>query len=257
MNIRPLFLNKTVSANKTNAMKSNTQTNSINAQPLKPDTVSFGNSEKQLKLNTAGIEQLIAQNDVVIKELEAQKKEKIQDTYRLIALRNNLNKDSSDIGVLKAYGSKVKENEDGTLTISGFEYFPRDITFSDLGIDGDKVFSRVKTVEGNLYSYGTGVENLDSLETIGGILDARCTVKSAKKLKSVNELYIDSSKIQDLPSIKNIESYASLTKSQWDNMKDKLKDNAFFRIENAETMGAIKTWGNVEKLENPVNIDIC
>lgn len=183
MNIRLLFVNNTVSANKTNTVKSNAQTNSINSQSLKYDTVSFGNSEKQLKLNTDKIEKLIAQNDFVIKELEAQKKEKIQDTYRLIALRNNLNRDSSDVGVLKAFGSKVKENEDGTLTISGFKLSSEDLTFSDLGIDGDRLFSRVKNVEGSLYLDGTGIENLDSLETVGGIFAARDTVKSVKNLK--------------------------------------------------------------------------
>lgn len=151
MNIRPLFLNNTVSANKTNAAKSNSQTNSIKAQPLKFDTVSFGKSESNLEVATEYIDKLINANDVEIKKLEAQKKEKIQETYKLIALRNNLKKDSSDIGILKAFGSKVKENEDGTLTISGFEFFPDGLTFSDLGIDGNKIFSRVKKIEEDLH----------------------------------------------------------------------------------------------------------
>lgn len=158
MNIRPLFLNNIVPANKTNSMKSNAQTNSIKTQSLKYDTVSFGKNESNIEVATEYIEKLINKNDAEIKRLEAQKKEKIQDTYKLIALRNNLKKDSSDVGVLRALGSIVKENEDGTITISGFKSFSKDLTFSDLGIDKNKVFSRVKNIEEDLYLNSTGIE---------------------------------------------------------------------------------------------------
>lgn len=70
--------------------------------------------------------------------------------------------------VLEALGIKCKKDSDGLLTISHYGDNNLCYSYSDLGIDENRLFKDIKDIKGNADFRNTEVTSLGNLQTIGG-----------------------------------------------------------------------------------------
>lgn len=72
------------------------------------------------------------------------------------------------INLFNFFGIKTKELSDGTLAISKYVQPGKNVTFSDLNIDENKLLKYVSSIEGDAYFTDSNVTNLSNLKQIKG-----------------------------------------------------------------------------------------
>ena len=121
-----------------------------------------------------------------VKEIKAELKDAIEN--------NNVKT------IYNYFGIDVKEDKDGYLTISEYRQPSIDYTFKDLGIDENKLFEKVKTINGSADFSNSQITDLGNLETING------------------NAYFSNSQITDLGNLKTINGPAQFFLSQVTNL---------------------------------------
>lgn len=97
--------------------------------------------------------------------------------------------------IYKYFKTKVKEDENGYLTISIYKQPSRYYTFKDLGIDENKLLEKVKVIEGYVDFEDSQITSLANLEVI------RCNA------------FFSNSQVVDLGNLKYIGSKAYIANS--------------------------------------------
>lgn len=155
--------------------------------------------------------------------------QKIKESERLTTRIEQIKKDleyATPIEIFNYFEFETSENEDGTFNISHYEQPDFDISFSDLGInenklienvkeihyDGDfrnsriKGFKNLKFIGGDALFHNSSIVDLGSLEYIAG--DAHfegSNIVSTGNLKTVDiDLHIWNSKLKNLGNIECI-----------------------------------------------------
>lgn len=140
----------------TNRSAQNQRVTKQNLAPLAYDTVSFsGKENKQIEID----------------KIKADLKD---------AIKNN---DAKTI--YRYFGIDVDEDKEGYLTISAYKQPSYDYTFEDLGMDENKLFEKVKYIKGNANFYRSRIENLGSIESIGGNVYIRCSKLKQKDFANI------------------------------------------------------------------------
>lgn len=137
--------------------------------------------DKKLKLSSH------AKNEIQKSKKFIKKAEKIKIDLKE-AIENN-----DAVKIYEYLGFKLKTDKDGFITLD--KYFQPDIPFKMLGIDEQKLFDKVKRIDGDVYLEQSNLKTLSNLEYIGGYLFLKKDLNLGK-LKVVgdrifNDDYID------------------------------------------------------------------
>ena len=164
-------------------------TKRVGLTPLKYDTVSFGSNVFDEKKLLENLQKAIAKDDT----------KKILDTF----------------------GIESEEDEDGFLTISYYEQPQiegKRYKYSDFGIDENKLFEKIKHINGDADFLDSEVSDLGNLESIGGnAYFENSEIKSLGKLEFIyGDAFFQYSSILRLDKLKYIGGNAKFGK----NIKD-------------------------------------
>jgi len=145
--------------------------------------------------------------------------------------------------IFEYFGSTTEEDEDGFLAIIG-DYGLKEYSYSDVGIDENWLFEKVKKITGNAYFNVSQVKDLGNLEAIGGFANFNGSqVESLGNLKTIGkDADFQNSKLKDLGNLETICGYANFYGSQ-------VKDLGNLEIigDNANFYGSqVKDLGNLE-----------
>ena len=165
-----------------NIRKSDIRNSYPNLSPLKHDTVTFG----AIKI---GVMKEIKETNYLEKQVI-----KIKSDLKE-AIENN---DASRI--FEYFGVDVEADKSGLLTISEYRQPLSYITYSDIGIDENKLFERIKTIQGDADFTNSQVTNLGNLQSIGGDAEFRKSkIRDLGKLKFVGgEVYYNTPAMKQL-----------------------------------------------------------
>lgn len=149
--------------------------------------------------------------------------------------------------IYKYFGINAKEDKDGYLTISEYKQPSKDYSFEDLGIDENKLFEKIKSINGNAYFGGSEITNLGNLEFIGGNADfLYSNVTDLGNLKSIGrDAYFVASKITDLGNLKSIGRNADFSYSEITDLGnlESIGGAAYFRYSKITSLGNLKSIG--------------
>lgn len=161
-----------------------------------PDTVSFGSAGK---LNISRI--------------------KNELNY---AIKNNNAKE-----IFKYFNIDITEDKNGFFSISHYKQPSHDITFAQLGIDENKLFEKVKEINGNADFINSKLLSLQNL----------------KRIRGRASFY--NSQINDMGSLESIDEFASFSNSKFTSLKNLefIGDYADFRDSKITDTGALKAIG--------------
>ena len=123
--------------------------------PLKTDVVSFGQKENISQTAETG-----------------KSKKEIQNINKEIAkAKRNLNKaikKNDAEKIFEYFGVKVEKDSNGNLIIEKFSQPSAFYTFSDIGIDEDSLFRKVKAITSDADFSTSSISEMQNLEFIGG-----------------------------------------------------------------------------------------
>ncbi len=141
-----------------------------NLSPLKHDTVTFGR-------NKIGVIKEMNESNYLEKQVI-----KIKSDLKEAIEKN----DASSI--FEYFGIEVEADKSGLLTISEYRQPLSDITYSDIGIDENKLFERIKTIQGDADFTNSQVIDLCNLESIGrDAYFSNSQVRNLGNLQSIGE----------------------------------------------------------------------
>ena len=148
---------------------------------------------------------------------EIETAQKVQNEFKKIkaelkdAIENNNVKT-----IYNYFGIDVKEDKDGYLTISEYRQPSIDYTFKDLGIDENKLFEKVKTINGSADFSNSQITDLGNLETINGnAYFSNSQITDLGNLRTINgDAYFSNSQITDLGNLETINGKADFFCSQ-------------------------------------------
>ena len=166
------------------------------------------------------VEEHIKEDDL---RLTSNVRSEIQDAKELekevIRIKSDLKEaiESNDAArIYEYFGVEVEADKSGLLTISEYRQPLSDITYSDIGIDENKLFERVKTIKGNADFSDSLITDLGNLESIGG--DAVFEISQVidlGKLKSIGgDAWFSDSEIIELGNLESISGDAYFSDSQ-------------------------------------------
>ena len=125
--------------------------------------------------------------------------------------------------IFQYMGIEVEENEDGTLTLSHYRPISQYLSeFRCFGVDGNKLFEKVKAIKGDADFRNSDITNLDSLEEISGDAEFyNSSIESLKNLKKVGgELrFAFNPNITNLDSLEEVGGNANFSDSDIDSAK--------------------------------------
>lgn len=143
--------------------------------------------------------------------------EKLKKEVELIKedLKNAIeNNDAKEI--FKYFGFLKEEDSEGFLTLSKYKQPSQKYTFRNLGIDENKLFEKIKRIEGDVDFKNLQVKNLRNLKSIGGYANfENSSVTDLGNLTSIGGYaYFGSSQITNLGNLTSIGGYANFGDSQ-------------------------------------------
>ena len=156
--------------------------------------------------------------------------------------------------ILEALGITCKKDSDGLLIISHYGDTELDYSYSDLGIDEDRLFKDIKAIE-EYAVFGTSkVTNLGNLQSIGG--NADFTDSQLTNLGNLQYIggYADFkySEVTDLGNLQTIGGYASFEDSQITDLGNlqSIGDSAWFERSRITSLGNLQTIGGDVYIRN-------
>lgn len=153
--------------------------------------------------------------------------------------------------IFEYFGINIKDGNNGLLTIS--EYCqPKDFSFSDCGIDENKLLANVKKIEGDADFSSSEITKLPILQSIGGNADfSNSEITKLNSLQSIGgnanfynskstnldnllsigkNAYFTNSQITNLPSLQSIGGWVNFYNSKLTNLDNLLSigEDAYF-----------------------------
>ena len=160
--------------------------------------------------------------------------------------------------ILGVFGIKSQKDNDGLLTISHYDarhkYDDKKYcTFYDFGIDEEKLFQNIKSIEGDAVFAGSLINRLDNLQSIGGNADfSNSWVSDLGNLRTIGkDAVFYRSRLRDLGDLESIGGNADF---QWSNIMNfgklkTIKGDANF------TEFLINDFGNLETIGGSAHIE--
>ena len=170
------------------------------------------------------LEEHIKEDDL---RLTSNVRSEIQDAKELekevIRIKSDLKEaiESNDAArIYEYFGVEVEADKSGLLTISEYRQPLSDITYSDIGIDENKLFERVKTIKGNADFSDSLITDLGNLKLIGGNANFRYSqVIDLGQLKSIGgNVRFSNSQVSNLGNLESIGRDAWFSNSQVRNL---------------------------------------
>ena len=124
-----------------------------------------------------------------------------RDFYdKAASLNTKINKAKKNIGaeaienndtlkILRNFG--VKKDEDGNIRVKKYDQLSPFFTYKDLGIDEDKMFENITSIEGNAIFSRSDLKSLHNLKSIGGnvyIVNSKLSEKDFKDIEIGGEI---------------------------------------------------------------------
>ena len=197
------------------------------------------------------VEEHIKEDDL---RLTSNVRSEIQDAKELekevIRIKSDLKEaiESNDAArIYEYFGVEVEADKSGLLTISEYRQPLSDITYSDIGIDENKLFERVKTIKGNADFSDSLISNLGNLESIGrDAWFSNSQVRNLGNLKSIGrDVWFTNSQVRNLGNLKSIGGDADFSASQvidLGNLKS-IGRNAYFGNSQITNLGNLESIG--------------
>ena len=139
-----------------------------NLSPLKHDTVTFGG-------NKIGVIKEMNETNYLEKQVI-----KIKSDLKEAIEKNDASR------IFEYFGIDVEADKSGLLTISEYRQPLSDITYSDVGIDENKLFEKIKTIQEDADFTNSQVIDLGNLKSIGGDANfAASQIRNLGKLESI------------------------------------------------------------------------
>ena len=121
------------------------------------------------------VKEHIAENNLKVSE---NAKQEIIDAEKIKTAIDKITSDLKDAiknndvkTILEYFGIKVTVDNEGFYIISNYKQPSSDFTFSDIGVDEQKLFSKIKKITGKAVFEDSAVSNFTVLEEIGGDAD--------------------------------------------------------------------------------------
>ena len=198
-----------------------------NLSPLKHDTVTFGG-------NKIGVIKEMNESNYLEKQVI-----KIKSDLKEAIEKN----DASSI--FEYFGIEVEADKSGLLTISEYRQPSSDITYSDVGIDENKLFEKIKTIQGDADFSNSQVIDLCNLESIGrDAYFSNSQVRNLGNLQSIGEdVFFHDSQVIDLCNLESIGGDAYFSNSQVRNLGNlkSIGGDAYFDYSQITNLGNLKT----------------
>ena len=178
----------------------------------------------------------------------------IQDAKELekevIRIKSDLKEaiESNDAArIYEYFGVEVEADKSGLLTISEYRQPLSDITYSDIGIDENKLFERVKTIKGNADFSDSLITDLGNLKLIGGNANFRYSqVIDLGQLKSIGgNVRFSNSQVSNLGNLESIGRDAWFSNSQVRNLGNlkSIGRDVWFTNSQVRNLGNLKSIG--------------
>ena len=200
-----------------------------NLSPLKHDTVTFGG-------NKIGVIKEMNETNYLEKQVI-----KIKSDLKETIEKNDASR------IFEYFGIDVEADKSGLLTISEYRQPLSDITYSDVGIDENKLFEKIKTIQEDADFTNSQVIDLGKLESIGGdAYFSNSQVRNLGNLKSIGrDAYLDSSQIIDLGNLQSIGEDVFFHDSQVRNLGklESIGGDAYFSNSQVRNLGNLKSIG--------------
>lgn len=197
------------------------------------------------------VEEHIKEDDL---RLTSNVRSEIQDAKELekevIRIKSDLKEaiESNDAArIYEYFGVEVEADKSGLLTISEYRQPLSDITYSDIGIDENKLFERVKTIKGNADFSDSLITDLGNLKLIGGNANFRYSqVIDLGQLKSIGgNVRFSNSQVSNLGNLESIGRDAWFSNSQVRNLGNlkSIGGDADFSASQVIDLGNLKSIG--------------
>jgi len=122
--------------------------------------------------------------------------------------------------ILKYFNFKIEENsKTGLLTIDKYKQPSEKYTFGDIGIDEDKLFKKIESIDGDANFRNSNLKNFGNLKNIGGNADFKYSkIKNLGNLENIGgNADFNYSKIENFGSLNYIGGSAVFLNSQMAN----------------------------------------
>ena len=197
------------------------------------------------------VEEHIKEDDL---RLTSNVRSEIQDAKELekevIRIKSDLKEaiESNDAArIYEYFGVEVEADKSGLLTISEYRQPLSDITYSDIGIDENKLFERVKTIKGNADFSDSLITDLGNLKLIGGNANFRYSqVIDLGQLKSIGgNVRFSNSQVSNLGNLESIGRDAWFSNSQVRNLGNlkSIGRDVWFSNSQVRNLGNLKSIG--------------
>ena len=197
------------------------------------------------------VEEHIKEDDL---RLTSNVRSEIQDAKELekevIRIKSDLKEaiESNDAArIYEYFGVEVEADKSGLLTISEYRQPLSDITYSDIGIDENKLFERVKTIKGNADFSDSLITDLGNLKLIGGNANFRYSqVIDLGQLKSIGgNVRFSNSQVSNLGNLESIGRDAWFSNSQVRNLGNlkSIGRDVWFTNSQVRNLGNLKSIG--------------
>ena len=197
------------------------------------------------------VEEHIKEDDL---RLTSNVRSEIQDAKELekevIRIKSDLKEaiESNDAArIYEYFGVEVEADKSGLLTISEYRQPLSDITYSDIGIDENKLFERVKTIKGNADFSDSLITYLGNLKLIGGNANFRYSqVIDLGQLKSIGgNVRFSNSQVSNLGNLESIGRDAWFSNSQVRNLGNlkSIGRDVWFTNSQVRNLGNLKSIG--------------
>ena len=197
------------------------------------------------------VEEHIKEDDL---RLTSNVRSEIQDAKELekevIRIKSDLKEaiESNDAArIYEYFGVEVEADKSGLLTISEYRQPLSDITYSDIGIDENKLFERVKTIKGTADFSDSLITDLGNLKLIGGNANFRYSqVIDLGQLKSIGgNVRFSNSQVSNLGNLESIGRDAWFSNSQVRNLGNlkSIGRDVWFTNSQVRNLGNLKSIG--------------
>ena len=149
--------------------------------------------------------------------------------------------------ILEALGIDCEKDSDGLLIISTYRPPHNELSFSDFGIDENKLFKDIKAIKKNAELYDSQLTDLGNLESIGGyVAFGNTKITQLGKLREIGgTANFRNSKIKNLGNLQTIGGSAFFCESQIKSLGnlETIGGSAYFVASNVTDLSNLQTIG--------------
>ncbi len=159
--------------------------------------------------------------------------------------------------IFNYFNIKTDTDRFGNMTISEYKQPDSEITYKALGIDENKLLSRVVTIEGDADFRKSKLTSPGAVEYIGGnAIFSSSDITNLDKIEVIEgDAYLNASKVNDLGNLEFIGGNANFRNSNITSLKnlEHIGGNAFFRESKVKDLGKLKyIGGEVTFINSPL-----